>query len=129
MRILIVDDEKNIRRTMTIALETMEHAVTCASNSATALAELRKAPFDVVLLDLKLSSESGARCPGGNPAHCASGRGGDGDGLCFHRDGGGGNAARELESRLGADGPDHDLTSQSPAMQKVLNVAFKAAES
>jgi NtrC-family two-component system response regulator AlgB len=35
----------------------------------------------------------------------------------------------ELESRLGADGPESDLTSQSPAMQKVLDIAFKAAES
>jgi len=59
MRALVVDDEKNIRRALTMALESMEHAVTCASNSATALAELRAASFDVVLLDLKLSQENG----------------------------------------------------------------------
>ena len=35
----------------------------------------------------------------------------------------------ELESRLGAEGPEIELTSQSPAMQKTLEVAFKAAES
>ena len=35
----------------------------------------------------------------------------------------------ELESRLGAKGPEIDLTSQSPAMQKLLEIAFKAAES
>ena len=42
-----------------MALESMDHAVACAPNSAIALAELRAAPFDVVLLDLKLSQESG----------------------------------------------------------------------
>jgi NtrC-family two-component system response regulator AlgB len=35
----------------------------------------------------------------------------------------------ELESRLGTEGPEVDLTSQSPAMQKALGVAFKAADS
>jgi NtrC-family two-component system response regulator AlgB len=35
----------------------------------------------------------------------------------------------ELESRLAVEGPDIELTSQSPAMQKVLEVAFKAADS
>ena len=40
MRILIVDDEKNIRRALALALESMAHEVVCASNSALALAEL-----------------------------------------------------------------------------------------
>src|SRR5436309_112685 len=35
----------------------------------------------------------------------------------------------ELESRLDAEGPENDLTSQSPAMQKTIEIAFKAAES
>ncbi len=35
----------------------------------------------------------------------------------------------ELESRLGADGPANNLTSETAAMQKVLEVASKAAES
>ena len=59
MRILIVDDEKNIRRALALALESMAHEVVCASNSALALAELRGKSFDVVLLDLRLSQESG----------------------------------------------------------------------
>jgi len=51
MRVLIVDDEKNIGRALTMALESIEHVVTCGSNSATALAELRATSFDVVLLN------------------------------------------------------------------------------
>src|SRR4249919_3518307 len=35
----------------------------------------------------------------------------------------------ELESRLEADGPESDLTSRSLAMQKVLEMAFKVADS
>ena len=161
MRILVVDDEKNIRRTMTMALESMEHAVACASNSATALAELRKASFDVVLLDLKLSSESGldvleeilrispqaavvvVTAYASIETAVEAMRRGAFDYLpkpCTP------DQVRqvlarieqtrklerrvvELESRLGAEGPENDLTSQSPAMQKVLDVAFKAAES
>ena len=161
MRILIVDDEKNIRRTMTVALETMDHAVTCSSNSATALAELRKAPFDVVLLDLKLSSESGldvleeilrispqaavvmVTAYASIETAVEAMRRGAFDYLpkpCtpdqvrqvlarieqtkkLER------RVADLESRLGAEGPEHDLTSQAPAMQKTLEIAFKAAES
>ena len=35
----------------------------------------------------------------------------------------------ELESRFGATEPESDLTSRSPAMQKLLEIAFKVAES
>jgi len=160
MRILIVDDEKNIRRTLTMALESMEHEVACSSNSATALAELRKASFDVVLLDLKLSSESGldvmeeilriapqaavvmVTAYASIETAVEAMRRGAFDYLpkpCTP------DQVRqvlarieqtrklerrvvELESRLGAE-PEMDLTSQSAAMQKTLDVAFKAAES
>src|ERR1700677_2617217 len=37
----------------------MKHEVSLASNSATALQELKRASFDVVLLDLRLSQENG----------------------------------------------------------------------
>ncbi len=161
MRILIVDDEKNIRRTLTIALESMDHAVESASNSALALAALRAAPFDAVLLDLKLSSESGldvleeilriapqaavvmVTAYASIETAVEAMRRGAFDYLpkpCtpdqvrqvlariektrkLER------RVSELESRLGAEGPENDLTSQSPAMQKTLEVAFKAAES
>jgi NtrC-family two-component system response regulator AlgB len=35
----------------------------------------------------------------------------------------------ELESRLGAESPEIDLTTQSPVMQKTLDTAFRAADS
>ena len=161
MRILIVDDEKNIRRTLTMALESMDHAVECASNSALALAALRAAHFDAVLLDLKLSSESGldvleeilriapqaavvmVTAYASIETAVEAMRRGAFDYLpkpCtpdqvrqvlarieqtrkLER------RVAELESRLGAEGPENDLTSQSSAMQKTLDVAFKAAES
>jgi NtrC-family two-component system response regulator AlgB len=161
MRTLVVDDEKNIRRALTVALESMEHAVTCASNSATALAEVRAASFDVVLLDLKLSQENGldvleeilrispqtavvmVTAYASIETAVEAMRRGAFDYLpkpCTP------DQVRqvlariektkrlerrvvELESRLGSDGPESDLTSRSLAMQKVLEVAFKAAES
>lgn len=161
MRILIVDDEKNIRRTMTLALESMDHTVTSASNSADALAELRTTPFDVVLLDLRLSQESGldvleeilrispqvavvmVTAYGSIETAVEAMRRGAFDYLpkpCtpdqvrqvlakvektrrLER------RVAELESRLGSEGPDIDITSQTPAMQKMLDIAFKAAES
>ena len=161
MRILIVDDEKNIRRALTVALESMEHTVACASNSATALAELRAGSFDVVLLDLKLSQENGldvleeilriapqaavvmVTAYASIETAVEAMRRGAFDYLpkpCtpdqvrqvlervektrkLER------RVAELESRLGAEGPDLDLNSQSPAMQKTLEIAFKTAES
>ncbi len=160
MRILIVDDEKNIRRTLTMALEP-DHEVTCAANSALALAELRAAPFDVVLLDLKLSQESGldlleeilrispqtavvmVTAYASIETAVEAMRRGAFDYLpkpCtpeqvrqvleriektrkLER------RVAELESRLDAEGPENDLTSEAPAMQKTLEIAFKAAES
>ena len=161
MRILIVDDEKNIRRTMTVALESMDHVVENASNSALALAALRAKSFDAVLLDLKLSSESGldvleeilriapqaavvmVTAYASIETAVEAMRRGAFDYLPkpFTPDQVRQVLARieqtrklerrvlELESRLGVEGPENDLTSQSLAMQKVLDVAFKAAES
>jgi two-component system, NtrC family, response regulator AlgB len=59
MRILVIDDEKNIRRTMALALESMEHDVVCAPSGAEGFKELQRASFDVVFLDLKLHQENG----------------------------------------------------------------------
>jgi NtrC-family two-component system response regulator AlgB len=59
MKVLVVDDEQNIRRTLTLALESMEHEVASVADGTSALRELRKGSFDVMLLDLKLSQESG----------------------------------------------------------------------
>ncbi len=161
MNILVVDDEKNIRRAMAMALESMDHEVSCASNSATALAELRSAAFDVVLLDLRLAQENGldvleeilrispqaaviiVTAYAAVETAVEAMRRGAFDYLpkpCtpeqvrqvlarvektkkLER------RVAELESRLGVDGPETELTTHSTAMQKALDIAFKAADS
>lgn len=59
MRVLIVDDEQNIRRTLTLALESMGHEATSVATGPDALKALKARRVDVMLLDLKLSQESG----------------------------------------------------------------------
>ena len=59
MRILVIDDEKNIRRAMAMAIESMEHEVVCAASGVEAFKELKSTTFDAVFLDLKLQRESG----------------------------------------------------------------------
>ena len=59
MRILVIDDEKNIRRTMAMALESMEHEVICVASGREGFSEIQRATFDVVFLDLKLHQENG----------------------------------------------------------------------
>jgi NtrC-family two-component system response regulator AlgB len=59
VRALIVDDEKNIRRTLLLALESMGHEAMAAASGPLAIEELKANNYDVVLLDLKLSEESG----------------------------------------------------------------------
>ncbi|MDB5352171.1 MAG: response regulator with CheY-like receiver, AAA-type ATPase, and DNA-binding domain [Planctomycetota bacterium] len=59
MRVLIVDDEPNIRRTLQLALEAASHTVEEADSGRTALALAARQPFDVALVDLRLGQESG----------------------------------------------------------------------
>jgi two-component system, NtrC family, response regulator AlgB len=59
MRILIVDDEPNIRRTLRLALEAMGHSVWEADSGPAALALIRGQSCDVAFLDLRLGQESG----------------------------------------------------------------------
>jgi NtrC-family two-component system response regulator AlgB len=59
MRVLIVDDEPNIRRTLRVALEAMGHTVDEASTASIALRCVERQPFDAALLDLRLGEESG----------------------------------------------------------------------
>jgi NtrC-family two-component system response regulator AlgB len=58
-RVLIVDDEKNIRATLAVCLESLGCQVAQAATSAAALEALRHAPFDLAFLDLRLGQESG----------------------------------------------------------------------
>jgi two-component system, NtrC family, response regulator AlgB len=59
MRILIVDDESNIRKTLRVALESMRHPVEEAVGATDALRAIDRQGFDVALVDLRLGSESG----------------------------------------------------------------------
>lgn len=58
-RILVVDDEKNIRLTVPRALEPLDATVDTAVNGEEALAKLEEAPFDLVFLDLRLPGMDG----------------------------------------------------------------------
>jgi two-component system, NtrC family, response regulator AlgB len=59
MRVLVVDDERNIRQTMATALESMDHEVVTVSSGEEALQRVEASAFEVVLLDLKLQQASG----------------------------------------------------------------------
>jgi NtrC-family two-component system response regulator AlgB len=59
MRVLIVDDEPNIRRTLRVALEASGHTVAEASSGAEAQDAVERRPCDVALVDLRLGPESG----------------------------------------------------------------------
>jgi NtrC-family two-component system response regulator AlgB len=58
-RVLVVDDEKNIRTTLTMCLESIGCTVTAASTTAAALAAAERTAFDLAFLDLRLGDEDG----------------------------------------------------------------------
>jgi NtrC-family two-component system response regulator AlgB len=68
--ILVVDDEPNIRKTLSIALEADGHRVTAVSNSKDALTEANGRYFDLALVDLRLGSDSGIDLIGELQAIC-----------------------------------------------------------
>ncbi len=59
MRVLIIDDEKNIRQALATTLESGGHEAVAAASGTAGLLQLRKATYQVVFLDLKLQAESG----------------------------------------------------------------------
>ncbi len=59
LKILIVDDEINIRKTLAIALEAEKHSVTAVSNIKDALSENSASKFDMCFLDMRLGISSG----------------------------------------------------------------------
>jgi two-component system, NtrC family, response regulator AlgB len=161
MRILVIDDEKNIRRTMAMAIESMEHDVVCVASGAEAFKELRSVAFQVVFLDLKLHQESGLEvltevlrlAPqaavviitafASIETAVEAMRLGAFDYLpkpCtpdqvrqllvkIERTKKLENRVLELESQINAESPEVDLTTSSPSMQAVIDMAFKAANS
>ncbi len=58
-RVLIVDDEKNIRRTLRMVLSGKDYAVSDCGSAEEAVRLLREEPADVVLLDIKLPGMDG----------------------------------------------------------------------
>jgi len=59
MKILVVDDESTLRRTIRTALESAGHRVSEAANQTQATQQVEDAKPDLVLLDLRLGRESG----------------------------------------------------------------------
>jgi NtrC-family two-component system response regulator AlgB len=59
LNILIVDDEQNIRRTLSLCLETEGHHVVAVTNVRDAVEEARRRSFDLAFVDLRLGADSG----------------------------------------------------------------------
>lgn len=57
--ILVVDDEINIRKTISLYLETEGHTVHSVSNFDDAVQEIKQGFFDLVFLDLRLGTKNG----------------------------------------------------------------------
>ncbi|HEX2965423.1 MAG TPA: sigma-54 dependent transcriptional regulator [Syntrophorhabdaceae bacterium] len=57
--ILVVDDEINIRKTLTIFLEAEGHRVTAVSNFEDAISEASRRSIDLAFVDLRLGAKSG----------------------------------------------------------------------
>ena len=57
--ILIIDDEKNIRATLGLCLESMGHEVVAAATASAAIDALSRHHFDLAFVDVRLGSESG----------------------------------------------------------------------
>jgi NtrC-family two-component system response regulator AlgB len=59
LAILVVDDEQNLRRALSVSLETEGHRVAAVSNSRDAIEEARHRAYDLAFVDLRLGAESG----------------------------------------------------------------------
>ena len=59
LNVLVVDDELNIRKTLTIALETEGHKVTAVSNVQDAQVQAARRSFDLAFIDLRLGTDDG----------------------------------------------------------------------
>ena len=59
LSILVVDDEINIRKTVTLSLQSDGHHVVAVGNVRDALSEAAGRNFDMAFVDLRLGSETG----------------------------------------------------------------------
>ena len=59
LNILIVDDEINIRKTLSYCLETEGHSIVAVADSQEALREAKRRSFDIAFIDLRLEREDG----------------------------------------------------------------------
>jgi NtrC-family two-component system response regulator AlgB len=59
LNILVVDDEVNIRKTLSMFLETEGHKVIAVSNYEDAIAEASRRSFELAFVDLRLGTQSG----------------------------------------------------------------------
>ena len=59
LNVLIVDDEINIRKTLTVFMESRNHRVKAVGSSRDAMAEAELQVFDLAFVDLRLGTESG----------------------------------------------------------------------
>ena len=59
LNVLVVDDETNIRKTLSVCLESRGHRVIAVSNAADALSEADRKVFDLAFLDLRLGTSDG----------------------------------------------------------------------
>ena len=59
LRVLVVDDERNDRETLSAALKLLGCRVDMAENREGALGRARGEPYDLAFLDLMLGTESG----------------------------------------------------------------------
>ena len=62
LRILIVDDEVNIRKTLSLCCETQGHRCTCASTALDAIKAANELIFDMAFVDLRLGTDNGLEC-------------------------------------------------------------------
>ena len=59
LNILVVDDEVNIRKTLSVCLETEGHKVIAVSNLQDALTEASRKSFELAFVDLRLGTQDG----------------------------------------------------------------------
>ena len=59
MKVLVVDDEINIRKTLSVCLETEGHSVTGVSNYQDAITEASSHSFDLAFVDIRLGTANG----------------------------------------------------------------------